>query len=40
MLNTNKQLKQDLFETTNSNCRLRHLIDLMEEEIYPSSSMN
>jgi Lon protease-like protein len=33
-------LKQDLLETTNSNCRIRHLIELLEEEIHPPGSQN
>lgn len=40
MLNSDKKIKQDLFETTNSNCRIRHLIDLLEEEFYPPGSFN
>ena len=36
----NPYLKQDLLETTNSNCRIRHLIDLLEEEIHPPSQQN
>lgn len=40
MLDTDKKIKQDLFETTNSNCRIKHLIDLLEEEFYPPGSRN
>lgn len=33
-------LKQDLLETANADCRMRHLISLLEEEIYPPGSQN
>ena len=33
-------LKQDLLETTNCNCRMRHLIDLLEDEICPPGTNN
>ena len=33
-------LKQDILETTNVNCRMRHLISLLEEEICPPGSQN
>jgi len=38
--NTNPYLKQDILETTNANCRLKHLISLLQEELYPSGSQN
>lgn len=34
------QLKQDLLETTNVNCRIKHLISLLEEEIFPAGTQN
>lgn len=40
LIRGNPYLKQDLLETVNSNCRIRHLIDLLEEEIYPHGSQN
>lgn len=33
-------LKQDLFETRNCNSRMRHLIGILESEIYPAGSKN
>ena len=33
-------LKQDILETTNANCRVKHLISLLEEEIYPPGTQN
>jgi len=33
-------LKQDLLETTNCNCRMRHLIGLYQEEIRPPGTQN
>lgn len=38
--NTSPYLKQDIFETTNVNCRVKHLISLLEEEICPPGSQN
>jgi len=36
----NPYLRQDLLETTNPNCRMRHLIGILEEEIHPPGSQN
>lgn len=33
-------LKQDILETTNANCRLKHLISVLQEEIFPPGSRN
>lgn len=33
-------LKQDIFETTNANCRIKHLISILREEIFPPGSQN
>lgn len=33
-------LKQDILETTSVNCRVKHLISLLEEEIYPPGTQN
>ena len=33
-------LKQDILETTNVNCRMKHLISLLEEEILPPGTQN
>jgi len=33
-------LKQDILETTNANCRMKHLISLLEEEISPPGTQN
>ena len=33
-------LKQDILETANANCRLKHLIEILEEEICPPGSQN
>lgn len=33
-------LKQDLFETTDVNCRVKHLISILEEELYPPGTQN
>ncbi|HXV27389.1 MAG TPA: LON peptidase substrate-binding domain-containing protein [bacterium] len=36
----NPYLRQDLLETTNPNCRMRHLIDILKEEIHPPGCQN
>lgn len=36
----NPYLKQDLLETTNCVCRMKHLIDIFNEEIFPHSRQN
>lgn len=33
-------LKQGILETTNTNCRVKHLISLLQEEIHPLGSQN
>ena len=38
--NTNPYLKQGILETTNANCRLKHLISILQEELHPSGSQN
>ncbi len=38
--NVDPYLKQDILETTNANCRIKHLISLLEEEILPSGTQN
>ncbi len=40
ILKVNPYLKQDLLETVNSNTRIRHLIDLLEEELFPRGTQN
>ena len=37
---TDPYLKQDILETTNANCRVKHLISLLEEEIFPAGTQN
>lgn len=39
-LHADPYLKQDLLETTNVNCRVKHLISMLEEEIHPPGSQN
>ena len=39
-LHSDPYLKQDILETTDVNCRLRHLISILEEEILPPESQN
>lgn len=39
-LNTDPYLKQDILETTNVNCRVKHLISMLQEEISPPGSQN
>lgn len=39
-LSADPYLKQDLFETTNLNCRMKHLISLLRDEINPPGSQN
>jgi Lon protease-like protein len=39
-LHTDPYLKQDILETTNVNCRVEHLISLLEEELAPPGSQN
>lgn len=38
--NTDPYLKQDILETTNANCRLKHLISILEDELHPPGSQN
>ena len=38
--NVDPYLKQDIFETTNVNCRMKHLISILREEIYPPGTQN
>ena len=33
-------LKQDILETTDANCRIKHLISMLQEEIHPLGSQN
>ena len=40
MAQVSPYLKQDILETTNVNCRLKHLITLLQEEIFPSGTQN
>ena len=37
---TDPFLKQGILETTNTNCRVKHLISILEEELHPSGSQN
>ena len=39
-MNCNAYLKQDLLETVNVNCRMKHLISMLQEEILPSGTQN
>ncbi len=39
-MNTSPYLKQDILETTNVNCRVKHLISLLEEELSPPGLQN
>ena len=38
--NSNPYLKQDILETTDVHCRLKHLIAILQEEILPPESQN
>lgn len=38
--NADPYFKQDILETTNANCRVKHLISMLEEEIFPAGSQN
>lgn len=38
--NSDPYLKQDILETTDVNCRLKHLIDILQEEISPPGNRN
>ena len=38
--NSDPYLKQDILETTDVNCRLKHLIDILREEIFPPGNQN
>jgi len=40
LIQADPYLKQDLLETVNSNCRVRHLIELLQEEMLPPESSN
>lgn len=40
LVRANAYLKQDLLETTNCNCRVKHIIDLLEEEMSPYGTHN
>ena len=37
---TDPYLKQDILETTNAHCRMKHLISLLQEEVNPPGSQN
>lgn len=37
---TDPYLKQGILETTNANCRLKHLISILQEELHPPGSEN
>ena len=37
---TDPFLKQGILETTNTNCRVKHLISILEEELHPPGSQN
>ena len=37
---TNPFLKQDILETTNTNCRMKHLISILQEELHPPGNQN
>ena len=40
IVSSNPYLKQGILETTNVNCRIKHLISILEEEIAPPGSQN